>query len=135
MRNRLVVTLAALLLASANLAQAQTAPTKPAPPDVPMQGLADVGFRFGSDDGGSLKIPGITFLNRTNTSGTMAGNELRFEGTRGHAWTFGTFTLTEPLKTPSPVVQAMPGVMAVMRRSGMRTVVTGAAAQVPVVQS
>ena len=56
MRNKLVVSLAALLLASANLAQAQTPPTKPAPPDVPSQGLFDVGARFGTDDGDEARF-------------------------------------------------------------------------------
>jgi hypothetical protein len=56
MRNQLVVTLAALLLASASLVQAQTPPTKPAPPDVPTQGFADVGVRFGSDDGDEARF-------------------------------------------------------------------------------
>ena len=48
MRNRLVTTIAALLLASAHMAQAQTPPTKPAPAAVPSVGLLDFGFR-GSD--------------------------------------------------------------------------------------
>jgi len=56
MRNTLVVTIAALLLASANLAQAQTPPTKPAPPDVPSQGLFDVGVRFGDTDGDEARF-------------------------------------------------------------------------------
>ena len=70
MRNILVVTFAALLLASANLAQAQTPPTKPAPPDVPSEGLFDVGVRFGADvDGDEARFeryrdlrPGATTL-------------------------------------------------------------------------
>lgn len=49
MRNRLVTTLAALLLASAHLAQAQTPPTKPAPPTTPSVGFFDFGFRGGAD--------------------------------------------------------------------------------------
>ncbi len=56
MRNILVVTFAALLLASANPAQAQTPPTKPAPPDVPSQGLFDVGVRFGEVDGDEARF-------------------------------------------------------------------------------
>ena len=51
MRNRLVVSVAALFLACAHLVQAQTPPTKPAPPAVPSTGLFDVGFRGGSTDG------------------------------------------------------------------------------------
>ena len=39
-----------------HLAQAQTPPTKPAPPDVPSKGLADVGVRFGSDDGDEARF-------------------------------------------------------------------------------
>ena len=56
MRNRLIVTFGALLLAVAGPAQAQTPPTKPAPPDVPVQGFADVGVRFGSDDGDEARF-------------------------------------------------------------------------------
>ena len=69
MRNRLVMTLAALLLASAPLAQAQTPPTKPAPADVPSTGLFDFGFRGGSTDGDEARFeryrdlrPGATTL-------------------------------------------------------------------------
>ncbi|HVG83124.1 MAG TPA: MtrB/PioB family outer membrane beta-barrel protein [Vicinamibacterales bacterium] len=54
MRNTLI-TLAALL-ASAHVALAQTPPTKPAPADVPSNGLADVGVRFGSDDGDEARF-------------------------------------------------------------------------------
>ena len=50
MRTRLVTTFAALLVASAHLAQAQTPPTKPAPPAVPSIGLLDFGFRGGGVD-------------------------------------------------------------------------------------
>jgi hypothetical protein len=51
MRTTLIVTVAALMLASATAARAQTPPTKPAPPDVPLQGFADVGVRAGDTDG------------------------------------------------------------------------------------
>ena len=51
MRNRLIVILSALLLASAHLAQAQTPPTRPLPPDVPGVGLVDFGARVGPIDG------------------------------------------------------------------------------------
>ena len=33
-----------------------TPPTKPAPPDVPLEGFADVGVRFGSDDGDEARF-------------------------------------------------------------------------------
>jgi MtrB/PioB family decaheme-associated outer membrane protein len=69
MRNRLVMTLAALLLASAHLAQAQTPPSKPAPADVPSTGLFDFGFRAGNTDGDEARFeryrdlrPGATTL-------------------------------------------------------------------------
>lgn len=80
MRNRLVTTLAALLLASAHLAQAQTPPTKPAPPTTPSVGFFDFGFRGGADvDGDEARFeryrdlrPGATTLfemnKRTDTS-------------------------------------------------------------------
>lgn len=54
---------------------------------------------FGSDDGGTLKIPGVNFTNRTNNSGSPASDEVRFEGTRPHRWTFGQFSLATPLET------------------------------------
>jgi MtrB/PioB family decaheme-associated outer membrane protein len=56
MRNTFVVTFAALLLASVTAARAQTPPTKPAPPDVPSQGLFDVGVRFGDTDGDEARL-------------------------------------------------------------------------------
>ena len=56
MRKQLVVTCAALLLASVAVARAQTPPTKPAPPDVPSQGLLDVGVRFGDVDGDEARF-------------------------------------------------------------------------------
>jgi len=69
MRTIFVGSFAALLLASATLAQAQTPPTKPAPPDVPSQGFADVGARFGTTDGDEARFeryrdvrPGATTL-------------------------------------------------------------------------
>ena len=51
MRGRLVTSFAALFVASAHLAQAQTPPTRPAPPAVPSIGLLDFGFRGGEVDG------------------------------------------------------------------------------------
>lgn len=54
---------------------------------------------FGSDDGGSIKIAGITFDSRFNNSGNPADNEVRFETGRGHRWTGGTFTVAEDTVT------------------------------------
>lgn len=54
---------------------------------------------FGSDDGGTLKIPGVNFTGRTNNNGSPASDEVRWENPRGHRWTFGTFTLAQPLET------------------------------------
>ena len=56
MRNRLVTTFAGLLLASAHAAQAQTPPTRPAPPAVPSIGLLDFGFRGGDVDGDEARF-------------------------------------------------------------------------------
>ncbi|MGE0814675.1 MAG: MtrB/PioB family outer membrane beta-barrel protein [Vicinamibacterales bacterium] len=56
MRTRFVVSLAALLLASATVARAQTPPTKPEPPNVPSLGTVDVGFRGGSVDGDEARF-------------------------------------------------------------------------------
>lgn len=67
MRTRTVVTLAALLLASASVLQAQTPPTKPEPPAVPSLGALDLGYRGGSVDGDEARFeryrdlrPGVT---------------------------------------------------------------------------
>ena len=56
---------------------------------------------FGSDDGGKLQIPGVTFLANTGSDAgsTFSGDEIRFEGTRGHDWTMGTFTVASDLTT------------------------------------
>ncbi len=79
MRNRTVAILAALLLASAHLAQAQTPPTKPLPPaGVPTVGLFDFGFRGGSTDGDEARFeryrdlrPGAaTFFDMTKNTDT-----------------------------------------------------------------
>jgi MtrB/PioB family decaheme-associated outer membrane protein len=56
MRNRLVTTFAALLLTSTYVAQAQTPPTKPAPPTGPSIGVFDFGFRGGSTDGDEARF-------------------------------------------------------------------------------
>lgn len=56
MRNRVVLTTAALLFASFGMAQAQTPPTKPLPPATPSVGLFDVGFRGGSTDGDQARF-------------------------------------------------------------------------------
>ena len=67
MRTRLVSTIAALLLASAWAADAQTPPTKPEPAAVPSLGLLDVGYRGGSVSGDEARFeryrdlrPGVT---------------------------------------------------------------------------
>lgn len=56
---------------------------------------------FGSDDGGALRLAGVTFTGEANTNGDTPGDgEIRFEGPRGHAWTSGQFTVTgSPLTT------------------------------------
>lgn len=57
MRKLTTAICAALLLASATLAQAQTPPTKPLPPaGVPTLGLLDFGFRGGSVDGDEARF-------------------------------------------------------------------------------
>ena len=57
MRTRIVVTLAALLLASVSVTRAQTPPTKPEPPaNVPTLGLLDLGYRGGSIDGDEARF-------------------------------------------------------------------------------
>ena len=55
MRTRFVV-IAAPLLLTAQVALAQEPPTKPAPPDVPMNGLVDVGVRAGATDGDEARF-------------------------------------------------------------------------------
>ncbi|MFM9963379.1 MAG: lamin tail domain-containing protein [Planctomycetaceae bacterium] len=47
---------------------------------------------FGSDDGGLLRLSGVTFTNKFN-SDFSGGSELRFENPRGHDWTVGQFTV------------------------------------------
>ena len=57
MRNRTLTICAALLLASAHLALAQTPPTKPLPlAGVPTVGLLDFGFRGGNTDGDEARF-------------------------------------------------------------------------------
>src|SRR5690606_20018686 len=53
----------------------------------------------GSDDGGGITIPGVTFDSRFNTNAPQPPNGAWFPNQRGHTWTGGTFTLTEPLET------------------------------------
>ncbi|MCA9170156.1 MAG: hypothetical protein KDB23_20910, partial [Planctomycetales bacterium] len=54
---------------------------------------------FGSDDGGQITIPGVTFTDSLSNDSTSA-DQIRYEGNRGHAWTVGTFEVTgEPLET------------------------------------
>lgn len=74
MRNRTLAFCAALLVACAQLAQAQTPPTKPLPPaGIPTLGLLDFGFRGGSIDGDEARFeryrdlrPGATTLLEIN---------------------------------------------------------------------
>ena len=47
---------------------------------------------FGSDDGGLLRLSGVTFTNKFNSDSSPA-NEIRFENPRGHEWTVGQFTV------------------------------------------
>lgn len=47
---------------------------------------------FGSDDGGLLRLSGVTFTNKFNSDSSPA-NEIRFENPRGHDWTVGQFTV------------------------------------------
>ncbi|MEZ5324762.1 MAG: discoidin domain-containing protein [Verrucomicrobiales bacterium] len=56
---------------------------------------------FGTDDGGRVTVPGVVFSARFNADAPAAGAEstVIFNGTRGHTWTGGTFTLSEPLQT------------------------------------
>lgn len=57
MRKMTTAIYAAVLLASATMAQAQTPPTKPVPPvGVPTVGAADVGFRGGNVDGDEARF-------------------------------------------------------------------------------
>lgn len=53
----------------------------------------------GSDDGATVIIPGVTFDARFNATAGTSDDEVRFNGTRGHGWTMGEFTLDEPLTT------------------------------------
>jgi hypothetical protein len=49
---------------------------------------------FGRDDGGLLRIAGVTFLNEVNTNGDPGLDDtIFFNGTGGHAWTAGEFTV------------------------------------------
>lgn len=56
---------------------------------------------FGTDDGGALTIPGVTFdRDLTLNDDAKSDNQIRYEGNRGHGWTVGTFTVTgQPLDT------------------------------------
>ena len=55
MRTRFAVSAAALLLSS-QVGWAQTPPTKPAPPDIPANGVAEVGARAGTTDGDEARF-------------------------------------------------------------------------------
>ena len=50
---------------------------------------------FGSDDGGFLNLPSISFVETFNENGpTIDGDgEVLFNGTRGHSWTGGNFVV------------------------------------------
>ncbi len=58
---------------------------------------------FGRDDGGYIRIgdgfPGFIDEYSTNGDPTSGDSEIYFNGTGGHAWTLGTFTLASPLVT------------------------------------
>jgi len=54
---------------------------------------------FGSDDGGMLRLDGVTFTSRFNSNNQAGPDEIRFQGTRGHAVTGGTFTVTQETYT------------------------------------
>lgn len=84
MRNRYVVSLAALLLASASMAQAQTPPTKPEPPAIPSLGSLDLGYRGGTVDGDEARFeryrdlrPGVTSFFRLSRD----AEKYRFDAT------------------------------------------------------
>ena len=52
---------------------------------------------FGSDDGGMIKLDGVNFLQRYGTNGGQPSSEhIWYEAPRGHAWTRGTFTVSQP---------------------------------------
>ena len=53
---------------------------------------------FGSDDGGAVTVPGVEIGESLNNDG-FEEDQIRFEGTRGHGWTVGSFELAEPLET------------------------------------
>jgi len=57
---------------------------------------------FGSDDGGRIIVPGITFDSRFNHQDLPAPtpmDQARFEDPRGHSWTGGTFTVAAQTTT------------------------------------
>jgi MtrB/PioB family decaheme-associated outer membrane protein len=68
MRTRFVLTVAALLLASASAAQAQTPPTKPEPPAVPSLGELDFGYRGGTVSGDEARFERYRDLREGATS-------------------------------------------------------------------
>lgn len=55
----------------------------------------DWAIGFGSDDGGFLNMPSISFVETFNENGSVAAGdgEVLFNGTRGHGWTGGNFTV------------------------------------------
>ena len=63
---------------------------------------------MGSDDGGYLRMASVEFTATFNESGpAIAGDgEIIFDGTRGHGWTTGQFTVPDgdPLRTQFEVL-------------------------------
>lgn len=56
----------------------------------------DYSIAFGSDDGGQIAIEGATFVAEFNSDDDGDDSVAFFNGNRGHAWTGGHITLTEP---------------------------------------
>ena len=56
MRITQLVLFGALFFAATDLVRAQDPPVKPTPPDIPTQGIADVGVRFGDTDGDNARF-------------------------------------------------------------------------------
>ncbi len=61
---------------------------------------------FGSDDGGVLDMTGIAFDSRFNSNTEDGPGQARYEGTRGHGWTGGTFTVGQ-METASQMLAMM----------------------------
>lgn len=55
---------------------------------------------FGSDDGGRLQLPGVTFSNEFDTNGDSGlDDSIWFDSPRGFAWTIATFTVASETTT------------------------------------